>query len=298
MAWRNLLFYGSFSDVRPYAPPEGLGETALVWRMSQQRELHVYALTSLWADLLWWLEESGPAALEEWVEVLDSEVDMLRTGARFGLRPKRGRPSQTTIAHLLDSIAASAGAGKPFESELTEQIGASMGRNARTSEKALRDALDSDDLPELGDYVGAGLWLSVVLYARTRHWASEGGASAAYIARMGGSRQWSLDSFFAEIDRRREGTVLELLAWIFRNLVRQHLTVGMSKLPRVDTFRLLYEDGLLHYRAPDWPRFAADRYDRMLTVCRDLGWVEEVKGVYRLSPLGERSRSEALAALS
>ena len=297
IAWRNLLFYRSFSDGRLYAPPDILGDTALVWRMSQQRELHVYALTSLWANLLWWLKELGPAALEEWVEVLDSEVDMLRTGARFGLSPKLGRPSQITISQLLDSIAAAAGAGNTFEPDLTKQIGESIGRNAGASEKTLRAALDSDDLPEFGDYVAAGLWLSLVLYARTRHWISEGGAAAAYLSRMGDSRQWSVESFFAEIDRRREGTALELLAWIFRNLVRQHLTVAMAKLP-LDTFRLLYEDGLLHYRAPDWPRFTADRYDRMLTICQDLGWIEEVKGAYRLTPLGEKRRSEALAALS
>jgi hypothetical protein len=103
-------------------------------------------------------------------------------------------------------------------------------------------------------------------------------------------------SFFAEIDRRRESTALAFLAWIYRNLARQHLTVAMRKMPE-DTFRLLYEDGLLYYRAPDWPSFTADRYDRMLTICRDVGWVQGPSGVYRLTPLGEKDHAEVLTAL-
>lgn len=295
MAWRELLFYGSFSDGRPYATPEGLGDAVLVWRMYQQRELHVYALTSIWAELLYWLEDRGPATLEEWVEELDSAVDLLRTGRRFGLHPKRGRPSEITVGELLDSIAAAAGVGSTFEPHLTQRISESIKRGAPGSEKALHGALVREELPEPGDYVAAALWLSLMLYARTRHWSSEGPA-AADLARTGDSRHWSIESFFGEIARRREGSALELLAWISRNLVRQHLTVAMSKLPR-DTFRLLYEDGLLHYRRSDQPQFRGYRYEKILTISRDLGWIEETSGVYRLTALGERSRSDALAAL-
>jgi hypothetical protein len=297
MAWRNLVFYRSFSDGRSYEPPEGLAETTLVWRMSQQRELHVYALTSLWEDFLWWLEEYGPVALEEWIHVLDSEADLSRAGARFGLVPKLGRPSQVTVGQLLDTVAASAGVGGAFNLSLTQRICERIGRDSNSSETMLRAARDSDDLPGFGDYVATALWLSLVLYARTRHWASEGGSTAAYITKMGDSRQWSVASYFVEIERKREDTAIEFLAWIYQNLVRQHLTVGLGKLP-LDTFRLLYEDGLLHYRAPDWPDFSADRYDQMLNICRDLGWVQETGSIFRLTPLGEKDQAQALAALA
>lgn len=297
MAWRNLVFYGSFSDGRPHEPPDGLSDAMLVWRMSQQRELHVYALTSLWEDFLWWLEEHGPVVLEEWIQALDSEVDLLRAGARFGLVPKRGRPSQVTVEQLLDAVTASAGVGEAFDASSTERVCEGIGRNSITSEITLRTARDSDDLPGFGDYVATALWFSLVLYARTSHWASEVGPNAAYIARMGNSRQWSVASYFAEIERRREATALEFLAWVYQNLVRQHLTVGMAKLP-LDTFRLLYEDGLLHYRAPDRPYFTADRYDRVLNICRDLGWVQETGGIFRLTPLGEKDQAHALSGLA
>ncbi len=298
MAWRKLHFYRSCADGRPYAPPESLDETSLVWRMYQQREFHVYALTSLWSDLLWWLEENGPATLEERVAALDSEVDLMRIGARFGLRPGRGRPSLVSVQELLDSVAEAAGVGDTFDVDETSDIEREIGRDATCSEKELHAALAWDETLEAGDYVGTALWLSLILYARTRHWSAEGASTTAYITRMGDSRQWSVASFFAEIDRRRDGTVLELLAWIYRNLARQHLTVAMAKLPSVDTFRLLYEDGLLYYRAPDGPDFTADRYDRMLMICGDLGWVQETGGAYRLTPLGERDYAAALAALA
>ena len=90
MAWRKVLYYRSFSKGRPYEPPESLDETALVWRMYQQRELHVFTLTSMWSDLLWWLEDHGPATLEERVAALDSEVDLMHAGARFGLKAEQG----------------------------------------------------------------------------------------------------------------------------------------------------------------------------------------------------------------
>lgn len=297
MAWRELLFYRSFSDRRPYEPPGSLDETALVWRMYQQRELHVYALTSLWSDLLWWLREHGAATLEERVAALDSEVDLMRTGARFGLILRKGRPSEVTVGELLDSIAVAAGVGDNFDADATERIESAIGRGAASSEKALHAALAWDDTLEAGDYVGTALWLSLVLYARTRHSGSEGASTTAYITRMGNGRQWSVASFFAEIDSKRDGPALEFLAWIYKNLARQHLTVAMAKLP-LDTFRLLYEDGLFHYQAPDGPYFTADRYDRMLTVCYDLGWVQDTGGVHSLTPLGKKDQAQALAALT
>lgn len=296
MAWRKLNFYRAFSEDRSYEPPESLDETALVWRMYHQRELHVYALTSLWSDLLWWLDENGPATLEERVAALDSEVDLLQAGTRFGLSPIRGRPSEISVRDLLDSIAAKAGVGDAFDTDETERIERAIGRGNECSERELHWALAWDDTLEAREYVATALWLSLVLYARTRHWGSEGTSTTAYITRMGDGRQWSVASFFAEIDRRRDGTALEFLAWIYRNLARQHLTVAMAKLP-LDTFRLLYEDGLLYYQAPDWPQFTADRYDHMLAVCRDLGWIQETSGIYRLTPLGEKDQAQALGAL-
>ena len=297
VAWRKLLFYRSFSDSRPYEPPKSLDETALVWRMYQQRELHVYALTSLWSDLLWWLKEHGAATLEERVAALDFEVDLMQTGVRFGLRPSKGRLSEVTVGELLDAVAVAAGVGDTFDADETERIESAIGRGAACCEKELHAALAWDDTMEAGDYVGTALWLSLVLYTRTRHWGLEGASTTAYITRMGDGRQWSVASFFEEIDSKRDGTALEFLAWIYRNLTRQHLTVAMKKLP-LDTFRLLYEDGLLYYQAPDSPDFTADRYDRMLTVCHDLGWMQDTGGVYRLTPLGEKDQEQALATLA
>lgn len=265
--------------------------------MYQQRELHVYALTSLWSDLLWWLKEHGAATLEERVAALDSEVDLMQAGRRFGLRPSKGRLSEVTVGELLDTVAVAAGVGDSFDADETERIESAIGRGAACCEKELHASLAWDDTMEAGDYVGTALWLSLVIYARTRHWGSEGASTTAYITRMGNGRQWSVASFFAEIDSKRDGTALEFLAWIYRNLTRQHLTVAMKKLP-LDTFRLLYEDGLLYYQAPDWPDFTADRYDRMLTVCHDLGWMQDTGGVYHLTPLGEKDQAQALATLA
>jgi hypothetical protein len=92
MAWRELLFYGSFPDGRPYVTSQGLVDTALIWRLYQQRELHVYALTSLWAKLLYWLQDRGLAALEGWVEELDGEVDLLRTGGALASTRREDDP--------------------------------------------------------------------------------------------------------------------------------------------------------------------------------------------------------------
>ena len=47
----------------------------------------------------------------------------------------------------------------------------------------------------------------------------------------------------------------------------------------------------------DRAQFTADRYETMLIACRDLGWVEESKDLYRLTSLGEKALSEALEGL-
>jgi hypothetical protein len=291
------LFYRSFSDGRSYEPPKSLEESASVWRLYQHREFHVYALTSMWVDLLGWIEDHGPATLEERVAALDTEVDLRRAGTRFGLKPERGRPSETSVRELLDSIAA-VGVGGDFDATETAGIEGGIGRAAACSERELHAALALDETLETGDYVGTTLWLSLVLYARTRHWGSVGGSATTHITRMGNTRQWSVASYFAEIDRRSDGTALDLLAWIYRNLARQHLTVAMAKLPQLDTFRLLYEDGLLHYRAPDYPYFTSDRYDRMLAISLDLGWVRDSGGAICLTPVGERDRARAIDVLA
>ena len=36
----------------------------------------------------------------------------------------------------------------------------------------------------------------------------------------------------------------------------------------------------------------------LINICRDLGWVQETNGLYRLTPLGEKDRAQTLAALA
>lgn len=148
---------------------------------------------------------------------------------------------------------------------------------------------------DLTEFAGSALWLSMVLFARTRGW-TEADAPSAILARTGGSQHWSVESYFGEIETRKERSVLEFVAWLYQGLVRQHLTVALSKMP-LDTFMLLYEDGALHFRAMDWPQFTADRYETILIACRDLGWVEEKGQRYELTLLGEKALTNALDAL-
>jgi hypothetical protein len=147
---------------------------------------------------------------------------------------------------------------------------------------------------DLADFAGSALWLSLVLVARTYGWMAEDAVSAT-LARTGGPQHWSVESYFREMNARRQQPVLGFLAWLYQGLVRQHLAVALSKMP-LDTFMLLYEDGALHYRAMDWAQFTADRYETMLIACRDLGWVQESGNLYRLTLLGEKALSEALGA--
>jgi hypothetical protein len=294
-AWRRLMFYGTYADGRGYEIPEQLVDNARTWRMYQQREYHIYALTSMWVALLEWLEELRVAPLEEWVEELDQTVNVKRAGARFGLDIRRGSPSEITLQEMLDSIAAAAGVAGSFDPDISEDIARGIGREAPCSESTIHGALDGGAEMDLADFAGSALWLSLVLGARTYDWMAEGALSAA-LARTGGPQHWSVESYFREVNALREQPVLDFLAWLYQGLVRQHLAVALSKMP-LDTFMLLYEDGALHYRAIDWAQFTADRYETMLIACRDLGWVEESKDLYRLTPRGEKALSETLEGL-
>jgi len=282
LAWRNLHFYGSFSDGRDLAVPEPLADTALVWRMDQQRELHVFSLPAMWVELLEWLRERRTATLGEWVEELASRVE--------------GMLSEVTIQELLDAVAEVAGVECSFEPRLAGRVRDGINRNHPASESNIHIALLDGSLEDPAERVGAALWLSLVLYARTRDWPSEGPV-AADLAAVGGPRHWSVESYFREVDRRRNSSALGFLAWLYQNLVRQHLSVAMSKLP-LDTFMLLYEDGALHYRASDQLPSLSDRYGIMLDVSWDLGWAIEIPDAIKLTDLGERSRAEALRMLS
>jgi hypothetical protein len=295
-AWRRLLFYGVYADGRKHDVPEPLGDNARTWRMYQQREYHVYALTSLWVALLEWLEERRVATLEEWVEELDRTLDLARVGHQFGLGLRRGRPSEVTLQEMLDSITSAAGIQRLFDTPLTGDIARAVGRSSSFSESSIHAALAGGAEMDLNDYLGAALWLSLTLFARTYSWMWEDAASAMLV-RTGGPRHWSIESYFGELNARREQTVLDFLAWLYQGLVRQHLAVALSKMP-LDTFMLLYEDGALHYRAMDRPQFTADRYETILTVSRDLGWVERSDNLYRLTLLGEGALSKALGELA
>jgi hypothetical protein len=294
-AWRRLMFYGTYADGRGYEIPEQLVDNARTWRMYQQREYHVYALTSMWVALLAWLEQLRVATLEEWVDEIDSMVDLKRTGARFGLDLVRGIPSEITLQEMLDSIAAAAEVAESFDPDISEDIARGIGRDAPCSESSIHRALDGGAEMDLADFAGSALWLSLVLVARTYDWMAEDALLAA-LARTGGPQHWSAESYFREVNARREQPVLDFLAWLYQGLVRQHLAVALSKLP-LDTFMLLYEEGALHFRAMDWAQFTADRYETMLIACRDLGWVEESKDLYRLTSLGEKALSEAQEGL-
>jgi hypothetical protein len=299
-AWRRLMFYRTFADGRHYEAPGSLTEGARIWRMYQQREYHVYAVTSLWAELLKWLRSRREAVLEEWIVELSSRVNPKQTGDRFGLSLNEGDISQVTVEEMLDSVAKAGGAQTGFDTVPVGRLEEGISRDHPASEAAIHRALERGTLFDLGEHVGGALWLSLVLFARTRGWLAENPANAT-LARMGGPEHWSVWTFFHEIDRRREQSVLAYLAWLYRSLVRQHLVVAMSKMPRVDTFMLLYEDGTLEYRPSDTidsAQFTGDRYDAMLTVCRDLGWIRESGGSLQLTPLGSTDRSEALGALT
>lgn len=294
-AWRRLMFYGTYDDGRGYEIPAQLVDNARTWRMYQQREYHVYALTSMWVALLEWLEEQRVAPLEEWVEELDQTVDLERAGGRFGLDLRGGSPSEITLQEMLDSVAMAAGVAGGFDPSISEDIARGIGRDTPCSESSIHRDLDGGAEMDLADFAGSALWLSLVLVARTYNWMTEDPLSAA-LTRTGGPQHWSVESYFREVSARREQPVLDFLAWLYQGLVRQHLAVALSKMP-LDTFMLLYEEGALHYRAMDWAQFTADRYETMLIVCRDLGWVEEIENIYRLKPLGEKALSEALGAL-
>jgi hypothetical protein len=294
-AWRRLMFYGTYADGRGYEMPEQLVENARTWRMYQQREYHVYALTGMWVALLGWLEERRTATLEEWVEVLDQTLDLQRNGARFGLDLRKRSASELSLQEMFDSIAEAAGVTESFELALSEDVSRGIMRDAPCSESSIHRTLDGGAEMNLEDYAGSALWLSLVLLARTYGWMTEDAPSAA-LARTGGPQHWSVESYFREMTARRERSVLDYLAWLYQGLVRQHLAVALSKMP-LDTFMLLYEDGALHFRAMDWAQFTADRYETMLIACRDLGWVEERGDLYVLTPLGERALPEALGAL-
>lgn len=294
-AWRRLLFYGTYAGGRGYEVPGQLADTARTWRMYQQREYHIYALTGMWVALLGWLEERRAATLEEWIEELDQTVDLERIGARFGLGLGRGKPSEVTLQEMLDSVAAAAGVTEGFDPTHSEVVANGIEREAPCSESGIHGVLDGGTSMEIQDYAGSALWLSLVLVARTYGWMTEDGPSAA-LARTGGSQHWSVESYFREMNARRERPVLDFLAWAYQGLVRQHLAVALSKMP-LDSFMLFYEDGALHYRSKDRAQFTADRYETMLIACRDLGWVQESKDLYRLTPLGAGALSEALGAL-
>jgi hypothetical protein len=293
-AWRRLVFYGTYTGGRRYEVPGQLADTARTWRMYQQREYHVYALTSMWVALLGWLEERRVATLEEWVEEIDQTVDLESIGGRYGLDLGRGKPSEVTLQEMLDSITAAAGVTRRFEPARSEDVANGIGRDASFSESGIHAALDGGAKMKPGDYAGSALWLSLVLVARTFGWMTEDAPSAA-LARTGGPQHWSVESYFREVNARRERPVLDFLAWMYQGLVQQHLAVALSKMP-LDTFMLLYEDGALHHRSMDWAQFTADRYETMLIACRDLGWLEKSGYLYGLTPLGEKALSEALGA--
>lgn len=292
LSWRRLMFYGTYADGREHSVPEQLIDNARTWRLYQQREYHVYALTSMWVAMLEWLEDRRVAPLEEWIEEFDRTVDLARTGRRFGLELHRGSPSEITVQEMLDSVAGAAGS---FDHTLSEDIAKGIGRGASCSESSIHMALAGGVEMDSYEFAGSALWLSMVLFARTRGWTEEN-ASSAILARTGGPQHWSVESYFREIEARKGQSVLEFVAWLYQGLVRQHLAVALSKMP-LDSFMLLYEDGALHYRAMDWPQFTADRYETMLIACRDLGWIQEARDVYELTPLGEKAMTEALEAL-
>lgn len=296
-AWRHLMFYGRFADGRPYDAPDSTRAAGTVWRVYQQRELHVYALTALWEELLVWLEERREARLEEWVEELDSLVDLSRSGKYFGLQIEGGRLSEMTVSAMLDAITEASDADTAFAPGLSERIEDLVSRRSSFSERSISETLGARKINGTGERIGAALWLSLVLYARTRNWI-EREAEEARLVQTGDARRWSVASFFRRVDLRQESSVLEMLAWIYQGLVRQHLTVAMSKLP-LDTFKLLYDDGVLTFRARDEAQFTADRYETILVICRDLGWVQvDSSGAYRLTSAGQAARSAALETLS
>jgi hypothetical protein len=293
-SWRRLMFYGTYADDREHMVPGQLGDNSRVWKIYQQREYHVYALTSMWVAMLDWLEDRRVAPLEEWVEEFDQTVDLAQAGRQFGLELRRDTPSEITVQEMLDSVARATGAAS-FVHPLSMDMEKAIGRNAPCSESSIHMALAGEVEMDLFEFAGSALWLSMVLFARTRGW-TEADAPSAILARTGGSQHWSVESYFREIDTRREQSVLDFVAWLYQGLVRQHLAVALSKMP-LDTFMLLYEDGALHYRAMDSPQFTADRYETILIACRDLGWVEEKGERYELTGLGEKALTDAVEAL-
>jgi hypothetical protein len=228
------------------------------------------------------------------VEEFDNTVDLAQAGRQFGLELRRGAPSELSVQEMLDSVSEAAGAGT-FDYALIENIERGIGRSTLCSESSIHAALAGGVEMDLTEFAGSALWLSMVLFARTRGW-TEADASSAILTRTGGSQHWSVESYFREIEVRKEQSVLEFVAWLYQGLVRQHLAVALSKMP-LDTFMLLYEDGALHFRAMDWPQFTADRYETILIACRDLGWVEEKGERYELTVLGEKVLMDALEAL-
>lgn len=294
-AWRHLMFYGTYADGREYRVPEQLIDNARTWKMYQQREYHVYALTCMWVAMLRWLEVRRVAPLEKWVEDFDQSVDFRRIGRRFGLELRRGAPSEITLQEMLDAVAKASEAAGTFDHALSGEVAQGIGRKSPCSESSIHIALDARVKMDPMDFAGSALWLSLVLFARTCGWMEEDSPSAI-LARTGGPHHWSVESYFREVEARRGQSVLDFAAWMYQSLVRQHLAVALTKMP-LDTFMLLYEDGALHYRAMDWPQFTADRYETMLIACRDLGWIEEDESLYKLTPLGQQAVSEALEIL-
>jgi len=259
--FRQLLYFGESSEGAHWQPDKDLLEWRECWRLWQAREYVSLALSSMWSYLCRWGESNHgitrPIRLEEFRDHLREGIDLEALASQVGISGS-GLDSTSSV-HDLDLWQARYGANplspssQLAESSLATTIRQGWSKSPNPNANVLAPLL--------------------MLLAVSRLPAGLPANLAAEFRRAGQGDGISLDQLASWVESQSlDDTPIFAAAYdLTERIIRLHLRVALSKLPR-NTFRFQREDGGLRFFGHSVEvDFASSRYESLSTHIRELG---------------------------
>jgi hypothetical protein len=253
---QDIMYDGLF-EKKLYVPDK-IQTVAKGWEIYQARQLFTYSLDTMWSYLLFKMSKRVYTMAELIHTVL---IELENSG--FNL--------SQDVKSLKENVS------------LNQDIRKTTFDNMKNKEM------------NAGDHVWKPLFISLLMYVRLRN-RNDFESFHENLLKLGGKDSISFTTWMQIVESYQDKTVKEFLSYILRYYVlEQHQKVALNKMitTRNETYRFVENDGRLYFMHEDRPSFNVFRVNQGLTILVDLGFIEEIKDVYQVTPSGKVKLSES-----
>lgn len=288
---REVMYFWSYGDARPYIPKGGLVEPAKRWRFFQLRQYYVFGIECIWTLFLNKIHGLR-CTPEEYLGWLLSSLDLEAIDERYGLRLPTHDVDKLTLREFHEAVEGCVGEQgfAPGPAPL----------GTRLNEHELYMALDGRARePDANPWAGSGLLMLALLRRRCKDWHQDPGWGADGT----GEESLSVEAYLGHVRRAMNGdwTVARWLSWFHeRYLWLRHRRVALDKMMGRgrDPALFAWEEGAFCGLYEDRPKMNNPRIENAFRIMEDLELVRRVDGdhqvAYALTPGGEQQLTRFL----